>query len=337
MRKVKGYAAQVAKGRLEPFEFELPDIGKDEVEIKVHYCGICHSDLSMLNNDWRRTEYPFVPGHEVIGEVVAMGDNVSNLAVGDFVGLGWISQSCMHCDQCIDGAHHLCKSKEETIVRRHGGFAEYVRCHWSWAIALPDGIDPSKAGPLLCGGVTVFNPILMSNVSPLDKVGVIGIGGLGHMAVKFLNKWGCEVTAFSSTESKTKEILEMGAHHVVNSRDSAAMKKIRGTLDFIINTTNVTLDWNAYLGVLKPKGTFHMVGVLTEEMKLRAGALLGGEKNITGSPTGSPIQSRKMMEFCARHDIYPTVEEFPASKINEAFEHLESGKARFRVVVKMGA
>jgi uncharacterized zinc-type alcohol dehydrogenase-like protein len=227
MTKVNAYAAQVAGGNLQPFKYELPDLGSDQVDIKVHYCGICHSDLSMINNEWGMSQYPLVPGHEIIGEVVAIGSEVKNLHLGDLVGQGWSSGSCMHCKQCMEGSHHLCQTGESTIVGRHGGFADYVRCHWSSAILLPKGIDLQKAGPLLCGGITVFSPIILAGVKPTDKVGVIGIGGLGHMALKFLNKWGCEVVAFSSNPAKKDQILAMGATKVINSRDPKELEVLR--------------------------------------------------------------------------------------------------------------
>ncbi len=335
MKIVHAYAAKEAEALLEPFQYELQDIGKEQVDIKVHYCGICHSDLSMVNNDWGNAQFPLVPGHEIVGEVVAIGPNVKNIKIGDLVGLGWFSESCMHCDQCMSGSHNLCPTKEEVIVGRHGGFADQVRCHWSWATPLPKEIDMSKAGPLFCGGITVFNPIILAGVKPTDKVGVVGIGGLGHMAVQFLNKWGCEVVAFSSNPAKKEEILKMGAHKVVNSRDSEEMEKINGTLDFILNTTNVTLDWPGYLNVLAPKGTFHNVGAVLEPMGIPAFSLIGGEKTVSGSPLGSPALTRKMLEFCVRHNIYPITEEFPLEKVNEAFDHLKEGKARYRIVLKI--
>ncbi|MGB5242707.1 MAG: NAD(P)-dependent alcohol dehydrogenase [Lutimonas sp.] len=335
MSTIKGYAAQEAGGKLSPIQYELPELKQEEVEIEVHYCGICHSDLSMLNNEWGMTQYPFVPGHEIVGKVIALGKNTKNLKVGDLVGLGWLAESCMHCDQCMTGDNHLCSTGQGTIVGRHGGFAEKVRCHWSWAIPLPKGIDLSKTGPLLCGGITVFNPILIADVKPTDRVGVIGIGGLGHMALKFLNKWGCEVIAFSSNPDKKKEILKMGAHDVINSRDTEEMKKITGTLDFILNTTNVTLDWSEYLNVLRPKGRFHNVGAVLEPLQIPAFTLLMGQKTVGGSPIGSPALTKTMLEFCMRHEIYPITEEFPIAKVNEALEHLESGKARYRIVLKV--
>ncbi|GAA4271820.1 NAD(P)-dependent alcohol dehydrogenase [Aquimarina gracilis] len=335
MTTIHAYAAKEAGARLEPFQYELGDIGKEQVDIKVHYCGICHSDISMVNNDWGNAQFPIVPGHEIVGEVVDIGPNVKNIKNGDLVGLGWFSESCMHCDQCMSGSHNLCPTKEEVIVGRHGGFADHVRCHWSWAIPLPKDIDLSKAGPLFCGGITVFNPIIMAGVKPTDKVGVIGIGGLGHMAVQFLNKWGCEVVAFSSSPSKKEEIFNMGAHKVVNSRDTRAMEEINGSLDFILNTTNVTLDWPGYLNVLSPKGTFHNVGAVLEPMAIPAFSLIGGEKTVSGSPLGSPALTRKMLEFCVRHNIYPIIEEFPLAKVNEAFDHLKNGKARYRIVLKI--
>ena len=335
MYKVKAYAASEAGKTLESFEYELPELGPEELDIKVHYCGICHSDLSMLNNEWGMTQYPFVPGHEIVGEVARVGNEVKNLKVGDLVGLGWNAASCMHCNQCMGGDHHLCGEVEGTIVGRHGGFADTVRCHWSWAIALPEGTDIQKAGPLFCGGITVFNPIILAGVQPTDKVGVIGIGGLGHMALKFLNAWGCEVVAFSSNPAKKDQILEMGATRVVNSRDPEELEAIQGSLDFILNTTNVTLDWNAYLTTLAPKGRFHNVGAVLEPMAVPAFTLIMGEKSVAGSPLGSPALTRTMMEFCVRHDIYPIVEEFPMSDVNKAMQHLEEGKARYRVVLKV--
>ncbi|SHJ50617.1 uncharacterized zinc-type alcohol dehydrogenase-like protein [Arenibacter nanhaiticus] len=335
MKTVHAYAAREAGGKLSPFTYELPTIGADQVDIKVHYCGICHSDLSMINNDWGMSQYPLVPGHEVIGEVVAIGGAVNNLAVGDLVGVGWNANSCMHCNQCMGGDHHLCTTVEGTIVGRHGGFSDCIRTHWSWAIQLPKDIDLKKAGPLLCGGITVFNPILLAGVKATDRVGVIGIGGLGHMALKFLNKWGCEVIAFSSNPKKKKEILAMGATQVIDSTNPKELEGIAGSLDFILNTTNVSLDWNSYLTSLAPKGTLYTVGAVLEPMAIPAFSLIMGEKSVTGSPTGSPAAIRKMLEFCSRHDIYPIVEEFPLSQVNEAMEHLEKGKARFRIVLKV--
>jgi uncharacterized zinc-type alcohol dehydrogenase-like protein len=335
MPLVKAYAAREAAGQLEKFEYQLADIGSEQVDIKVHYCGICHSDLSMLNNEWGTTVYPFVPGHEIVGEVNAVGSGVKNLKVGDLVGLGWFSQSCMHCHTCMNGNHHLCAEKEQTIVERHGGFADIVRSHWSWAIPLPKGIDMAKAGPLLCGGITVFNPIIMADVKPTDRVGVIGIGGLGHLAVKFLQKWGCEVVAFSSHADKTAQIKQMGAHVVVNSRDSEALESVANSLNFIINTTNVNLDWSLYIAALKAQGRLHNVGAILEPMQIPAFSMIGGEKSLAGSPLGSPALTSTMLDFCVRHDIYPMVEEFDLADVNLAMEHVQAGKARYRVVLKV--
>lgn len=334
MLTVKAYGAQKPGDKLKPMSYTLSNLGNEEVDIKVHYCGICHSDLSMLNNDWGQTTYPFVPGHEVVGEIVAVGNQVKNLKIGDFVGLGWYSGSCMYCHECMDGNHHLCGSAEQTIVGRHGGFANYVRSHWMWAIPLPKGIDLLKAGPLLCGGITVFNPIILAQVKPTDTVGVIGIGGLGHMALKFLQKWGCEVIAFSSNPDKKEQILAMGATKVIDSTNPDELKTITKKLNFILNTTNVTLNWNDYLSTLAPKGHFHNVGAVLEPMAIPAFSLIGGEKTVGGSPLGSPALTKTMLDFCVRHDIYPIVEEFAMENVNDALEHLKQGKARYRIVLK---
>ena len=334
MRSVHAYAANKIKGALEPFEFSLPDLGPDQVDIKVKYCGVCHSDLSMLNNDWEITGFPFVPGHEVVGEIVDKGEHVQGLEIGDEVGLGWFSESCMHCYQCLSGDHNLCATPEQTIVERFGGFADYVRCHWVWASPIPKGLDSSKLGPMFCGGITVFNPITQFNVQPTDRVGVIGVGGLGHLAIQFLNKWGCEVTAFTSSPDKADEAKKLGAHNIVNSRDASELEKIAGSMNFIINTTNVTLNWDAYLNALAPKGRLHTVGIIPEPIAVPSFPAIIGQKSVSGSPLGSPATINQMLAFCARHSILPVTEEFAMSDVNNAFEHLEAGKARYRVVLK---
>ena len=331
--KIKAYAASEPKGKFEPFEFDAGELGDEQVEIKVLWCGICHSDLSMRNNDWQMTEYPFVGGHEAVGEIVAAGANVKGVKVGDKVGLGWNSGSCGHCEQCISGNQIMCRDLEQTIVNRHGSFAEKVRCHWSWAIKLPDEMDISKAGPLFCGGITVFNPLYQYGISPTDKVGVIGIGGLGHLAVQFADKWGCEVTAFSSNPGKTEELKNLGADFVVNSRSDEELEKVKGKFDLILSTVNVTLNWELYLQTLAPKGRLHILGALTEPIPLQTFSIIK-QKAVSSTATGSPTVVSKMLEFCARHDVKAVTEIFPMSKINQAFEHLESGKARYRIVLQ---
>ncbi len=329
----RAYACLEPGRALEPYEYEAGPLGADEVAVRVRSCGICHSDLSMLRNDWGMTRYPFVGGHEVVGEVEAVGAAVPNLRVGDTVGVGWFARSCLSCAACLRGDHNLCAGREDTIVGRPGGFAERVRCQWVWATPLPAGVDLATAGPLFCGGITVFNPIIQCGVQPTHRAGVVGIGGLGHFALQFLDKWGCEVTAFTHSESKAEEALRLGADHVVNSRDSAALKRIAGTLDFILVTVNVELDWQAYLNCLAPRGRLHVVGAVPKPIPAPAFTLLGSQLSLSGSALGGPATVRAMLEFCARHGIGAVAERFPMSRINEAFAHLESGKARYRIIL----
>lgn len=333
MTQVKAFAANEPGQPFEPFEYSLPSICPDEVEVEVAHCGICHSDLSMLNNDWGLTSYPFVGGHEIIGKVCAVGEHVPNLKVGDCVGIGWFSSSCMHCPQCLGGNHNLCPSSTGMIIDRHGGFAEKVRCHWGWTTKLIDGIDPKTAGPLFCGGITVYNPIVQFDVKPFDCVGVIGIGGLGHLAIEFLKAWGCEVTAFSTNPAKETEAKKFGAHYFVNTKDSGALEKLQGKFNFILNTTNVALDWDAYVMALAPKGRFHSVGAIPNFGINSFFPMIFGQRSVSGSPLGSPATVAKMLEFCARHGIAPQTEHFPLEKINDAFEKLKQGNARYRLVL----
>lgn len=330
---IKAYAATSKGGKLQAFEYDPGPLGDEQVEIGVEYCGLCHSDLSMIDDEWGMTVYPLVPGHEVVGRVVAVGSAAKGVQVGQRVGLGWCSGSCMACPQCLSGNHNLCQTVESTIVKRHGGFADRVRCHWVWAVPIPETLEAKSSGPLFCGGITVFNPIVECAVQPTDRVGVIGIGGLGHMALQFLNKWGCHVTAFTSHDSKRDEALQLGAHEVVSSSDTDQMQAIAGTLDFILCTANATLPWDAILGCLAPKGRLHLVGVVTEPIPVAAFALIGGQKAISGSPIGSPFNTGQMINFSARHHIAPMVEMYPLSKVNDALDHLRAGKARYRVVL----
>jgi uncharacterized zinc-type alcohol dehydrogenase-like protein len=332
--KIKAFAAAEAGAALQPFEFDPGELGKDEVEIKVSHCGICHSDLSMRNNDWGMTGYPFVGGHEAVGEIVAMGENAKGLSVGDKIGLGWNARTCGHCRFCLSGYQVNCPDLVGTIVARHGAFADRVRCNWDWAIKLPDGLDPSKAGPLFCGGITVFNPFVQLDIKPTDKVGVIGIGGLGHLALQFADKWGCEVTAFTSDLSKTGELKALGADHVVNSRDDAELEKLKGKFDMVLSTVNVSLNWPKYMDALAPKGHLHIVGATLDPIQVMSFNLISGQKAVSGTATGSQAVVAKMLEFCARHNIETVTENYKMSQINEAFEHLESGKARYRIVLE---
>jgi uncharacterized zinc-type alcohol dehydrogenase-like protein len=198
---------------------------------------------------------------------------------------------------------------------------------------LPAGLDAARAGPLFCGGVTVFNPIVQFDVKPTDRVGAIGIGGLGHMGLKFLRAWGCDVTAFTSSDSKRDEAMQLGAHHVVNSRDSDAIKKLTGSLNFVLSTVNASMDWPTILETLAPKGRLHTVGAVDEPIALPAFPMIIGQKSLSGSPLGSPITTQKMIEFCARHKISPQTETFKMSQVNDALDHLRAGKARYRIVL----
>ena len=332
--KIKAYASSAPKGKFEPFEFEAGELGAEEVEIKVSHCGICHSDLSMLNNDWAMTVYPFVGGHEAVGEIVAVGENVKGVALGDKVGLGWNAESCMHCEQCLSGFQINCPNLVGTIVEHHGGFADRVRCHWAWAIKLPEALDASKAGPLFCGGITVFNPFVQNNIKPTDKVGIVGIGGLGHLALQFADKWGCEVTAFSTSASKADEAKKLGADLVVDTRSGGELESLKGKFDMILTTANQPLKWDLYMNALAPKGKLHVVGAVLEPIPIVSFQLIMNQKSVTGTATGSPTVVSKMLEFCARHNIETVTENFKMSEINEAFEHLESGKARYRIVLE---
>ena len=334
MKIVHAYAAMQPGLLVEPFTYQLANIGKDEVDIKVEYCGLCHSDLSMLQNHWGLSTFPLVAGHEVIGTIADVGSNVPGLAVGQRVGMSWFSKSCMHCKACTGGDLNLCQQVEHAIVGRHGGFADLVRCNWQWTVPLPDTLTIASAGPLFCGGVTVFNPLVQFDVKPTDKVGVIGVGGLGHLAVQFLNKWGCEVTAFVPDTSDPQQYFDLGAHQVVNTTDPQALANEAGKYDFLLNTVNVTLDWAAFINALAAKGRFHTVGVVLEPIPAPALPMILQQRSISASPVGSPSTIKMMLDFCARHNIQPITQQFAMHDLNAALDHLHAGKAKYRIVLQ---
>ena len=329
------YLAYVASGPKQPLvleEIDLGGLGDGEVEVAVEHCGLCHSDVSILNNEWGISRYPAILGHEAVGRITALGANAKGLKVGQRVGVGWNSRSCMHCHQCMSGTHHLCPEVEMTIVGHRGGFGSHIRSHWAWAFPLPEKLNFADAGPLLCGGVTVFTPLSLF-AKPTSRVGIIGIGGLGHMAVKFASAFGCDVTAFTSSEKKFDEAIGFGANDVLTSKDSAAIKKLAGSFDLLISTVNVKLDWDAMIGTLAPKGRLHIVGAVLEPIPVSVFSLIMQQRSISGSPAGAPVTIETMLDFASRHNITPQTEHLPMSNINEAFARLEAGKAHYRIVL----
>ncbi|MGD9333249.1 MAG: NAD(P)-dependent alcohol dehydrogenase [Desulfobacterales bacterium] len=330
---INAYAASASGGELKPFQYDPGPLGHQEVEIEIEHCGICHSDLSMIDNAWGIAAFPLVPGHEVVGTISEVGQAVSHLQAGQQVGLGWHAGYCMTCPMCMRGDHNMCTEAQGTIVNRHGGFADKVRANAASVVALPAKIDVRSAGPLFCGGITVFNPLVQFDLQPTHHAAVIGIGGLGHLALQFLKAWGCAVTAFTSTEAKKKEALALGAHQTINSRDPDEIKAAAGQFDLIISTVNVKLDWNAYVETLKPRGRLHLVGATLEPLDLSVFPLLMGQRSISSSPVGSPANIARMLEFEVRHDIQPVIETFPMEQVNEALARLRSGKARYRIVL----
>ncbi|WP_226648580.1 NAD(P)-dependent alcohol dehydrogenase [Microbulbifer variabilis] len=329
---INAYGIMQAGGPFKPYQVKVGDLGATEVELEVLYCGICHSDLSMIEDEWGVSKYPMVAGHEVIGRVLASGEQAGHFKPGTFVGLGWNSGYCETCHYCRRGDQNLCAEARFTTLTG-GGFADKARADMGSLVVIPEGVDLVSAGPLLCGGITVFNPLVQFGIEPTAKVAVIGIGGLGHLALMFLNAWGCEVTAFTSSEHKRTEALSLGAHKTLNSRDPEEIKSASMSFDFIISTVNVNLDWDLYIQALKPKGRLHFVGAVVDPIQFTLFPMIFGQRSISASPVGSPATIETMLDFVAHHQIRPQVEIYPMSQIEEAFKHLKSGNPKYRIVL----
>ena len=330
---IKAYAAMSKGSSLELYEYEAEPLKPNEVNIKVESCGICHSDISAIDGSWGISKYPMVAGHEVIGEIIGTGSNVSLHKIGDRVGLGWHSGYCNDCVQCDAGDHNFCSSTKKTVFSQHGGFAEQVTADQVSVISIPTGVKHEDAGPLLCGGITVFTPIVEFNINKNHKVGIIGIGGLGHLALKFYKALGCHVTAFTNSNDKDNLLKSLGADEIVSSTDKSKIKNLGGQFDLIISTVNVKLDWNLFLSTIKPRGRLHFVGAVLAPIETSVFSLMSGRKSISGSPVGSPNNIRKMLDFCAQHNISPMTEHFKFSEINSAIEKLRNNRIRFRAVL----
>lgn len=330
---IECYAAMKAKGKLEPFEYEPKPLAPFDIDIDITHCGICHSDIHLIDNDWHLSEYPLVPGHEIVGTVTDIGVGVKKFEIGQRVGVGWQAGACFHCDMCISGDHNLCPEIKATCMGNHGGFAKEIRADSRFAFVIPEALESENAAPLLCGGITVYNPIRTYGVKPHMKAGVIGIGGLGHLALQFLNAVGCKVTAFSTHADKEDEARSFGAHYFIPTSEEDAFEKAVGTLDFIISTVHVDLNWPAVLNVLKPKGKLCMVGAVENPMMIPAFSLILQQKSLVGSPIGGRMAIREMFQLAARHGIKAKTEAVPMAKLNDAVEKTRQGKARYRMVL----
>jgi len=329
---IECFAALAAGRALEPFRYDPPALGPGDVEITITHCGICHSDIHMIDNDWDISHYPLVPGHEIIGRVSATGSNVKVVSVCDRVGVGWQCGSCMDCEWCRRGEEPCCAQTVGTCVGRHGGFARAIRVDGRFVHGIPEALESSVAAPLLCAGATVYTP-LKAHVGAASRVGVIGIGGLGHLAIRFARAFGSEVTAFSTTPEKEREARKLGADHFVLSNDSGQMERAAGSFDFLLSAVTAKLDWPVWVGLLRPKGVLCLVGASPGTLEIPPAALIVGQRTVCGSAIGSRSMIREMLDFAARHGITPRVESMPLSEVNAALDKVRSNRARYRVVL----
>jgi uncharacterized zinc-type alcohol dehydrogenase-like protein len=332
---IHAYAANGPKQKLEPFTYDPGPLAPHEVEVRVTHCGICHSDVAMIDNDWGWTRYPQVPGHEVVGVVSALGASVpDSLKVGTRVGVGWQCGSCGHCEWCTTGLESLCTDERATIVGHHGGFADAVRSDWRFTVPIPDTIDSAVAGPLFCAGNTVFTPLIRHNVNARMRTAVVGIRGLGHLAVQFLAAFGCEVTATSSSHDKDEEAKGLGATSFIATKAKDELARAANSFDFILVTAGgPSLDWKALVDALRPQGKIVVAGPPEATPNLMMAELIMKEKTLAGGRTGSPHDIAQMLAFAARHDVKPLCQPFPMKDVNAALDHVRAGKARYRVVL----
>jgi uncharacterized zinc-type alcohol dehydrogenase-like protein len=331
--EIHGLAVHAAGAQLVPYHYEPGGLNANEVEVKISHCGVCHSDIHLIDNDWGLSKFPFIPGHEIVGTVSAIGSLVRDLTVGQRVGIGWQADSCGICEWCRQGDEHLCALAQPTCVGRNGGYADSVRVNSRFAIPVPEALESENVAPLLCGGITVYSPMRNFGVRPASRVGIIGIGGLGHLGLQFAKAFGAEVTAFSTSIDKEAEAKELGADHFVNTRDNGALKKLAGSFDLLLSTVGADHDWQSLVSSLRPKGTLCVVGVPPSPLSIHAFPLIAGQRSIAGSNTGSPHDLHEMLDVAARHSIKAITERFPMAKANEALVKVKKNQVRYRAVL----
>ena len=344
MSKVKAYGAQASDANLEALDIERREITADDVKIEIDYCGVCHSDIHQVRNDWKNSKYPVVPGHEIIGRVTQVGKNVSNFKEGDLVGVGCMVDSCKECDSCKEDLEQFCEkgatltynSKDEHLGgHTFGGYAEQIVVDKEFVLKVPENIDAKAAAPLLCAGITTYSPLRHWNVKKGDKVGVIGLGGLGHMGVKFAHAIGAHVVMITTSPSKSEDAKKLGADEVLISKNEEDMKKQAGTFDFLLNTVPVGHDMNPYIALLKRDATMVLVGAIEPLDPVHGGGLIGGRKRIAGSVIGGIKETQEMLDFCGEHNIVSDIEMIDMQNINEAFDRVVKSDVKYRFVIDM--
>ncbi|MFP5232751.1 MAG: NAD(P)-dependent alcohol dehydrogenase [Acidobacteriota bacterium] len=333
MAEIRGLATHAAGAQLLPYKYTVGELGSHEVEIRISHCGVCHSDLHLINNDWGSSKYPFIPGHEIVGTVSAVGSAVSTHTVGARVGVGWQADSCGVCEWCRQGDDHLCPKSQATCVGRNGGYADAIRVNARFAIPVPEALESENVAPLLCAGITVYSPLRNLLARPSSRVGVAGIGGLGHLALQFARAFGCEVTAFSSSKDKEAEARKLGANHFVNTRENGEIKKVAGSLDLLLSTVSADQDFQSFLALLRPKGTLVVLGASPSPLQIPPFSLILGQKAVAGSPTGSPRDLYEMLDVAARHQVRAITERFAMKDANKAVERVKKNQVRYRAVL----
>lgn len=332
--KIKAYATLEPSEKLQQWEYEPTPLKPGEIEIQVTHNGLCHTDIHMRDNDWGVSKYPLVPGHEVVGIVTELGEGVTSFKIDDRVGFGWIRNSCRICDYCLQGEENICRQGYEgLILGHHGGFADRLRAMADFAYKIPTALDSASAAPLLCAGITVYTPLRTYIKHPHMQVGILGIGGLGHLAVKFARAMGAEVTAFSTSPDKELEAKEFGAHHFQKWGAIAEMKPVLNKFDLLLSTVPISIDWDLAYSLLANNGVFCFVGLPTSNINVPLISLVTGQKSITGSVVGGRKLMTEMLEFAAANQIKPMVEIMPISQVNEAIDRVLANKARYRIVL----
>jgi uncharacterized zinc-type alcohol dehydrogenase-like protein len=342
MMKIHAYAAASARAPLAPFSIERREPGPNDVLIEILYCGVCHSDIHQVRDEWGGALFPMVPGHEIVGRVTHVGPGVTKLAVGDLAGVGCLVDSCLACAPCDQHLEQFCaKGAAQTYngtemdrrTRTYGGYSTHIVVTEHFALKIPAGLDPAGAAPLLCAGITTYSPLRQWSCKTGDRVGVVGLGGLGHMAVKLAASMGAEVTMLSTSEAKAADARRLGAHGFELSTNPATFKKLASSLDLIIDTISAPHDYNKYLRLLRPQGAMVLVGAPPEPVPLHAFSLIGGNKRLAGSMIGGLAETQEMLDYCAQHEIVSDIEIIPIQQINQAYERMLRNDVRYRFVI----